>query len=67
MGREKKRTSNVDFGVKNVRGQWLDAGFKISSANGGLSPAKEDVICRLRVISMPVVITRAQRERGEVR
>lgn len=40
----KKRTSNVDFTVKNAQGQRTDAGFKISRAGGGLSPAKEDVI-----------------------
>lgn len=40
----KKRTSNVDFAVKSARSQKMDAGFKISRAGGGLSPAKEDVI-----------------------
>lgn len=44
--KKKKRTSNVALTVKNALGQWADAGFKISRAGGGLSPAKEDVIIR---------------------
>lgn len=49
FGEEKKKHAlQMSTSVhENVRGQLLDAGFKISSANGGLSPAKEDVIiCR---------------------
>ena len=54
------------FTVKTALGQWPDAGFKISRAGGGLSPAKEDVIIwRTRIVMrltgwiQQVVITRS--------